>query len=238
MYGIFDRRKIGQRQHVQLTYTVWYPRHPRTKRFDIEPGLVDSGVVRITLDEQNRPLLYETVLACGCYHKVFVEKRVEDLSREYFGPPVGNKQYSVARPIPFQFDFEVAGLVDSPYQTPAPPVVFVSSGEHKVLGLHSSAGLRWPQQDGAVVRYRLADYRELSARPVVHEGQVHSMFDSSDDQQVLGAQRLERFVFAAIGTGDAGHPRRNDKILLHFDQSAWMDPDLFSRYLRIPPGLL
>ncbi|MEQ9410087.1 MAG: hypothetical protein RIK87_20290 [Fuerstiella sp.] len=108
VYGIFDRRRIGQRPHGQLTYTLWYRRHTRTKRFDIEPGLVDSGVVRITLDEQNRPLNYETVLACGCYHKVFVEK----------------------------------------------------------------------------------------------------------------------------------HPRRNDQILLRFDQAAWMDPYLFFRYLRLPPDVL
>lgn len=238
VYGIFDRRKIGRRPHVQLTYTVWYRRHPRTKRFDIEPGLVDSGVVRITLDQQNRPLLYETVLACGCYHKVFVEKRVENASRQYFGPPVDDKEYSVAKSIPFRFDFEVAGLVDTPYEAPAPPVVFVSSGEHKVLGLHSSGSLNWPEQHGAVVSYRLADYRELSALPIANEGKVHSMFNSRNDQQVLGAQRLERFIFAAVGTDDAGHPRRNDQILLHFDQSAWMDPNLFFRYLRLPPNIL
>jgi len=238
MYGIFHRRRIGQSPHVPLTYTVWYRRHPRTKRFDIEPGLVDSGVVRITLDESNRPLIYETVLACGCYHKVFVEKRLENASRQHFGPPERDKEYSVAKRMPFRFDFEVAGLVDTPYEVPAPPVVFVSSGEHKVLGLHSSAMLNWPQRRGAVVSYRLADYRELSAIPIANEGTTHSMFNSANDQQVLGAQRLERFIFAAVGTDDAGHPRRNDQILLHFDQSAWMDPNLFFRYLRIPPAML
>ena len=238
VYGIFDRRQIGTRPHVQLTYTVWYRRHPRTKRFDIEPGLVDSGVVRITLDDRNRPLIYETVLACGCYHKVFVEKRVENASQQYFGAPVDDKEYSVGRSIPFQFDFEVAGLVDTPDQSPAPPVVFVGSGDHKVLGLHSSASLNWAQREGAVAGYRLADYDELSALPVAHEGTVHSMFNRANDQQVFGAQRLERFLFAPIGTDDAGHPRRNDQILLHFDQSAWMDPNLFFRYLRLPPNML
>jgi len=238
VYGIFDRRKIGQRQHVQLTYTLWYRRHPRTKRFDIEPGLIDSGVVRITLDERNRPLIYETALACGCYHKVFVEERVEAASRRAFGSPVKGKDYSVAKSIPLQFDFEVAGLINTPYDSPAPPVVFVGSGEHKVLGLHSSGTLKWPQREGAIVGYALADYRNLSAVPIANEGTVHTIFNAGNDHQVYGAERFERFIFAAVGTDDAGHPRRNDEILLHFDQSAWMDPNLFFHYLRLAPGML
>jgi len=238
VYGIIDRRQIGERNHVQLTYTIWYRRHPRTKRFDIEPGLIDSGVVRITLDDANRPLIYETVLACGCYHKVFVETRLEDACRESFGPPEDGKEYSISKPIPFRFDFEVAGLVDTPEDAPAAPVIFISSGDHKVLGLHSSATLNRPQRDGAVASYRLADYRELEALQVVQEGRTQSMFNSANDQQVLGAQRMERFIFAAFGTDDAGHPRRNEQILLHFDQSKWIDPNLFFKYLRLPPGTM
>ena len=64
------------------------------------------------------------------------------------------------------------------------------------------------------------------------------MFNSGNDQQIFGAERLERFIFAIIGTDDAGHPGRNDRILLRFDQSAWMDSNLFNRYLQLPPGIL
>jgi hypothetical protein len=41
-----------------------------------------------------------------------------------------------------------------------------------------------------------------------------------------------------IGTDDAGHPRRDDEILLHFDQSHWKDPDNYQKHLRLPPGIL
>ncbi|MFT5323781.1 MAG: hypothetical protein ACI8P0_001632 [Planctomycetaceae bacterium] len=238
IYGIVESRTLGQHEHTQLTYTLWYRRHPRTKTFDIEPGLVDSGVVRITLDERKRPMIYETALACGCYHKVFVEGRVEEACQQYFGPPVGKSEYSIAKPIPYRFDFEVAGRVDTPYDAPGPPVVFISSGEHRVLGLHSSTSFQWPSEPEAVVGYHLADYSELEAVPVANEGTTHSIFNSSNDQQVYGAERFERFIFRIIGTDDAGHPRRNDQILLHFDQSTWMDPNLFHKYLRLPPGLL
>ncbi len=236
IYAMYQQRKIGSQPHIQLTYTLWYLRHPRTKRFDIEPGDVDSNVIRITLDSRNRPLIYETVLACGCYHKVFVERRLEAASLAYYGSKEHGKTYSVEKSILFGFDFEVAGLVDTDYDHPAPPVIFVSSGEHKVLGVHSSAALQWPNAPDNIHGYDLADYQELQAVPVAGTNETRSMFNPSDDQQVWGADRMERFIFMWIGTDDAGHPRRNDKILLHFDQSTWMDPHLYDKYLRLPPG--
>lgn len=140
--------------------------------------------------------------ACGGYHKVFVEERVEEACKQYFGPPIGKSEYSIAKPIPYRFDFEVAGLVDTPYGAPAPPVVFISSGEHKVLGLHSSSGFQWPNQPEAIVGYHLADYRELEVVPVANEGTTHSIFNSGNNQQAYGGERFERFIFRIIGTDD------------------------------------
>lgn len=47
--------------------------------------------------------------------------------------------------------------------------------------------------------------------------------------------RMERFIFMGIGTDDAGHPRGNDAILLHVDQSARMAPKPVSKQRRLPP---
>lgn len=91
VYVHHERRQLGNREHLQITYTLWYPRHPRTKTVDIEAAEVDSGIMRITLDDNNTPILYETVLACGCYHKVFVEHWVEDAARQHFGEPEQGK---------------------------------------------------------------------------------------------------------------------------------------------------
>ncbi|VAX42402.1 hypothetical protein MNBD_PLANCTO02-2144 [hydrothermal vent metagenome] len=236
MYALYENGQVAGRLHKQLTYTVWYPRHPRTKNFDIEPGHIDSGVVRITLDDNNRPLLYETVLACGCYHKVFVERRIENAAAAQYGQPEEGKEHSIAKNIPLGFDFEVAGIVDSNYDQPAAPVVFVSSGDHKVLGLHSSSQFQFPDENGQVASYRLADYSELLHLTYGNNGATHSMFNPNNDQQVYGADRFERYIFWVIGTDDAGHPRRNDQILLHFDQARWKDPALFNKYLRLPSG--
>lgn len=238
VYVITERRALGTHEHVQLTYTLWFPEHPRTKALDIEAAHIDSGVVRITLDAQNAPLFYETVLACGCYHKVFMESRVEAAAAQYFGPPQRKKEYAVERNVLAKIDWEVAGLVDTPVEQPTRPVLFTSAGEHRWVGLYSSAHLRLPDDGRYVVPYRLADYGELQAVPVAGTGETGSIFNAADDQQVFGADRLERFIFMWIGTDDAGHPRRNDQILLHFDQSSWSDPTIYHRYLRLPPGIL
>ena len=114
VYVIEDQRRLGDNEHLQLTYVVWYPRRPRTKKIDIEAAEIDSGVVRITLDRNHQPIFYETVLACGCYHKVFVESRVEAAARAAFGQPESGKKFVVEKSTPYKIDWEVAGVVDTP----------------------------------------------------------------------------------------------------------------------------
>jgi hypothetical protein len=41
-----------------------------------------------------------------------------------------------------------------------------------------------------------------------------------------------------MGVDDAGHPRANDQIKMHFDQSTWSDPTIYEHNLRLPPGTL
>ena len=74
VYAILKRLPIDGTEHVQLTYTAWYPAHPRTKAIDVEEADIDSCVLRITLDHENAPLFYESIAACGCFHKVFVQR--------------------------------------------------------------------------------------------------------------------------------------------------------------------
>jgi hypothetical protein len=239
VYFLTDRRRLGQQDHKQLTYVVWYPAHPRTKTFDIEPADIDSGVVRITLGRDNRPLFYETSLACGCYHKVFAEAWVENAARQSYGPPLKGKKFALERNAPMKTDWEVAGVVNSPSGHVAPPVVFASTGEHRVQGLFSSVGFVPPSDPIMSRTYRLAPYFELLQVPVAGTEQFSTIFDETNDHQVYGADRtLEKYIFVWIGTDDAGHPRRNDEILLHFDQSHWMDPGIYERYLRLPAGVL
>jgi hypothetical protein len=237
VYAIYEKRRLGGHDHVQLTYTAWYPAHPRMKAIDLEEADIDSCVVRVTLDADNAPLLVETIAACGCFHKVFVERWLEDAAGRAFGPPEQGKNFAAERTLKGAIDWEVAGVVDEPRDQPRRPVVFLQAGDHKVIGMGSAARLRVP--DGADVRpYELADYADLYSLPVADGRERAPFFDVGKGGKVWGAERKERFIFSWIGVDDAGQPRANDQIKLHFDQSTWSDPTIYERFLRLPAGVL
>jgi hypothetical protein len=57
--------------------------------------------------------------------------------------------------------------------------------------------------------------------------------------KVRGAERRqEKFFLSFIGVDSAGRPRADDQIKMHFDESTWGDPTIYSKYLRLPPGCL
>jgi hypothetical protein len=237
VYAILRKLPLEGHEHVQITYTAWYPAHPRMKAIDLEAADVDSCVVRLTLDAENVPLFYETIAACGCFHKVFVEHWVEELARQTYGPPEPKKQYCVERTVKESIDWEVAGVVDEPHDRPGRPVILVKAGDHKVLGVGSSARLRVPP--GAENHpYELASYADLYTVAVDACAKTAPFFDMQDGGKVRGAQRKEKFLFSLTGVDAAGQPRADDQIKMHFDQSTWGDPTIYAKYLRLPLGTL
>jgi hypothetical protein len=238
VYAICKQLPIDGRPHVQLTYTAWYPAHPRMKAIDLEQADVDSCVVRITLDADNAPLFYEAIAACGCFHKVFVERWVEDAARKTFGPPEKDKTYCVERNVKNAIDWDVAGVVDDPRDLPRRPVVFLKAGDHRVIGLGSAARLRVPP--AAVTHpYTLTSYADLYSIAVDQSGEQAAFFDMDHGSKVRGAERKkEQFFLTIIGVDAAGQPRADDQIKMHFDESTWGDPTIYGKYLRLPPGAL
>jgi hypothetical protein len=223
--------------HVQITYTAWYPAHPKTKAFD-EAADIDSCVVRVTLDADHAPLFYETIMACGCYHKVFVEKHIEDAARQTFGAPEKDKKYSVEKTLKDDIDWEVAGVVDEPRDQPRRPVVFLKAGDHKTIGLGSAARLR-PPPPAKTKPYDMVDYKDLYTVLVDGTGQPAPFFDLGNGGKVHGAERKgEKLLMSFAGVDSAGQPRADDQIKMHFDQSTWGDPTVYGKYLRLPPGIL
>jgi hypothetical protein len=144
----------------------------------------------------------------------------------------------VERCVKRRINWEVGGLVDEPRDRPRRPVVLLMAGEHRVLGLASAAGVRLPP--AADCRpYTMTPYAELYAVPVEGTCESASFFDLDHGARVWGAERRgEKWIFAIFGVDAAGHPRADDRILLHFDQARWTDPANYGAYLRLPPGLL
>jgi len=238
VYAILKKLPINGHELVQLTYTAWYPAHPRMKVIDLEAANIDSCVLRITLDADNAPLFYETIAACGCFHKVFVEGWVEEAARQTFGPPEKAKKYSVERTVKDAIDWDVAGVVDEPREHPRRPVVFLKASDHKVIGMGTAARLRVPPT-AENHPYELTSYAGLYAIKVDASGEQAAFFDMDNGAKVRGAQRSkEKFFLSLVGVDSAGQPRADDQIKMHFDESTWGDPTIYSKYLRLPPGSL
>ncbi len=238
VYAICKSLPINGHEHIQLTYTAWYPAHPRMKAIDLEEAEIDSCVLRITLDADHAPLFYETIAACGCFHKVFAERWVEEAAGQKYGPPEKGKKFSVERGMKEGIDWEVCGVVDEPRDQPRRPVVFLKAGDHKVIGMGSAARLRVPPT-AEQHPYDMTSYQDLYAVKVDGTGEPAAFFDMDNGGKVRGAERKkEKFFLTFIGVDSAGQPRSDDQIKMHFDESTWGDPTIYGKYLRLPPGTL
>ncbi len=238
VYAIFKKLPIDGHPHAQLTYTAWYPAHPRMKTIDLEEADIDSCVLRVTLDKDNAPLFYETIAACGCFHKVFVEQWLEEAARQTYGAPEKKKKFCVERAVKDAVNWDVAGVVEEPRDRPRAPVVFLKAGEHKVIGVGSAARLRVPP-NAENHHYEMASYADLYAIPVDGSAQQAAFFDMNNGGKVRGAERRkEKFFLSFVGVDSAGQPRADDQIKMHFDETTWGDPTIYSKSLRLPPGAL
>lgn len=195
VYAICKKLPIEGKEHIQLTYTAWYPAHPRMKAIDLEQADIDSCVLRVTLDTDNSPLFYETIAACGCFHKVFVERWVEEAAEKTYGPPEMRKKFSVEKAVKDGIDWEVAGVVDEPREQPRRPVVFLKAGEHKVLGVGSAARLRVPPTAESHP-YEMTSYTNLYVIKVDDTDEEAPFFDMKKGGKVRVPSAKKRSSFS------------------------------------------
>jgi hypothetical protein len=116
-------------------------------------------------------------------------------------------------------------------------VVFLKAGDHRVIGLGSESRVRVPPTADRRP-YLLAAYTDLYSVAIADSSERAPFFNLGDGGKVWGAERNERFLLKHVSVAAAGQPRVNDQIKLHFDQSAWSDPTIYERSLRLPPGTL
>ncbi|MEQ8861605.1 MAG: hypothetical protein RIC56_23425 [Pseudomonadales bacterium] len=193
---------------LQLNYVLWFPARPRESRLDLVSGNLDGITWRVTLGMDGRPLLFDSMHNCGCYHKVFPTRRVVERRPRGFEEPL-----SVPQTAP-----EGSGAM----------VLRISAGRHYLQRLdrvqpQASSGL-------PVRTYAFADYDELRTLPRPGGGS-RSLFRS--DGIVAGTERRERWVFWPMGVPEPGAMRQWGHHAIafvgrrHFD-----DPGLLERYFR------
>jgi len=232
-YAYVDRLPLHGRELTQLVYTFWYPEHPKLKpSLDVEAGEIEGITLRITLDPAGTPRLFETVYNCGCSHRLFVDRELEQAAAAELGPPEGDRPYSIQRAVDGRIDWIVPELVD---RVPgARPMLFVRSGFHMPATVRFALPEGFLDGDGEPrgesEGYELHAYRELERLPW-GDGWA-SLFN--DKGLVRGARRLEGLLLMPLGLLQAGQPRQRGTQLIHFDQADFDDPAIYDTYLRLP----
>jgi hypothetical protein len=229
-YGYVDTLRLRGQEFPQLVYTFWYPEHAKSKAIDPGAGPIEGISLRISLDLEGRPRFFETIYNCGCSHRIFVDREIEELAATEFGSPEGDRPYSIQRDLAKRINFIVPELVD--YRPGDPLLLFVRASFHMPASVRFGNARNLNLSEG--ISYQVRDYVELERLP--HGATWASIFD--DNGLVRGAhRRLESAMLTPLGLYRAGHPRQRGTQLIHFDQADFDDPDLFDTYLRLPSSL-
>lgn len=191
---------------LQLNYSIWFPSRPAEGGFDLLSGRLDGITFRVTLAGDGRPLLYDSMHNCGCYH-LFLPTTGLALK-----PPSGAHEEA---PL-------VAQRIEA---SSGRPILRIAHGTHYLQRLYfeDSPG------EGRVYRFR--DDDALRSLPLAG-GETRSLFDPGG--LVAGSERGERWLFWPMGIAEPGAMRQWGRHATafvgtrHFD-----DPDLIERYFVV-----
>jgi hypothetical protein len=201
---------------VQLVYMIWFPERPAKNWLDPVSGRLDAIVFRVTLDASGRPLVYDSIHGCGCYHMFFPTPRVSPIP-----PPDSQAEWAF---IPRTLPAITAGQR---------VVVRVTSGSHSLTDVRPDTG-------GHGVAYVLRDDGELRILPFA--GGTRSAF--GPDGIVPGTERGERLVVWPLGIEDPGAMRewgRHATALVgrrQFDDADLIEQRFTILPSPVPPGPL
>ncbi len=141
VYGRLSHTRYRERSLLQLNYMVWFSERPRTGPFDMLGGRLDGVVWRVTLAPDGRPLLYDSMHACGCYHMAFPTGRLEPRP-----PPDGLQE-------PLLVPRDAPGGEGR-------MALYLASGTHYLVGIE-----RGGRGEGDAVQYEIRDYHDLRSLP-------------------------------------------------------------------------
>jgi hypothetical protein len=171
--------RYGGRTLRQLVYMIWFPERPQSNAFDPLSGKLDGIVFRVTLDSTGRPLIYDSIHLCGCYHMFFPTPR----ARPKPAPDPGMEWAFIPRNLP---------AIEAPQRV----LIRVTSRSHYLTDVR-------PESGGSGVTYTMRDDSELRTLPTA-DG-TRSAFGPTGI--VAGTDRGERLVTWPLGIESAGAMR-------------------------------
>ncbi len=229
VYAYTRHIKIAGKPHTQLTYTYWFPEHPKLKSNDPEAGHTEGLTLRLTLNQREEPIAFETLYNCGCYHRLYPSADLEAAALQAFGKPEKGKQFAIERRVPWKFDTIVPKVVQT-QGTGNRPVIRNRAGWHGIVNVAMDEQGHEDEVDSEI-SYTLRPYDDLE-QLITPDGQMVSMF--YDNGLVKGAQRLEGVFFTPAGLLSSGQPRQRGTQMIHWDHYDFDDPELLNKLLRLP----
>jgi hypothetical protein len=194
---------------LQLNYIVWFPERPLTGVFDILGGHIDGINWRVTLAPNGRPLMYDGMHNCGCFHMFFptTELRLKSL-------PSGIEPPLVPQSVPEGADGSRV-------------VIRIAHQTHYIERVYAIDAL------GAHATLATADYDRLRSLST-SEGVNRSWF--RPDGIVAGSDRAERWLFWPMGIPAPGAMRQwGHHATAFIGRRHFDDPDLFEKLFEIHP---
>lgn len=212
IHRLVSHTQVDRRSLLQLNYVAWFPRRPKRGSTDLLAGEIDSIIWRVTLSEDGKPLMYDSIHSCGCYHMFFPSIRLTAR------PPAPNlsEQAFVPQTAPELLPGERM-------------VVRVSAVSHYLQRVYAASGTG----PTTVVSYQFAEYDELRSLVGV-DGVRRGVFGPNG--LIAGSERGERFLFWPMGIVSAGAMRQWGHHATafvgkrHFD-----DSDLITRSFTVSP---
>ena len=183
IYTHVSYTRFGSRVLLQLNYTVWFAARAAENQLDILAGRLDGIHWRVTLGDDGRPLLYDSIHPCGCYHLFFPSASLRLIER--------------------------SGLYHEPILIPQ---AVPSLSEAQRLRILVSARTHYLQQilldDEAesASPYQFAPYDTLRSLPIGADDEHRSLFAARG--LVPGTQRGERWILWPMGIPSPGAMRQ------------------------------
>ncbi len=199
--------RFGQDILLQLNYVMWFPQRPKEGTFDILGGHIDGITWRVTLGADGRPLIYDAMHNCGCYHMFFPASKLRLKAMD-------------------EDVFEEAPLVPqfAPEWNENRLVLRVESKTHYLQRVSVAKTVKG-------LTYSLSDYDQLRSMQYDIDSRK-SLF--AWDGLVRGTERAERWILWPMGIPSPGAMRQWGQHATafvgkrHFD-----DADLIERYFSL-----
>lgn len=209
VYRLLSHGWWGGHPVLQLNYIIWFPARPATGILDPYAGHLDGITLRVTLGRDGRPLFYDGMHNCGCYHMFFprrgFEAKLADVGL-YAEPPRAPQSIPILRP-------------------GQRLVVRIAHRTHYLQRLYGDA----PSSNATP--YTFADYNTLRSLPVSGGGH-RSLF--APDGLVPHTRRAERWWLWPMGVAAPGAMRQwGHHAIAFLGRRHFDDADLFSSLFTV-----